>query len=86
MICPHCGELTPPGPLDVRNCAPRSSARNNTSLGAISRLLRSLLAWRQRMRNLLPTTAKSSLPCAGTFPVRIGEFPDDGARPRPREK
>lgn len=24
MFCPHCGEPAPPGPLDVRNCAPRS--------------------------------------------------------------
>ena len=58
MICPHCGELAPPGPLDVRNCAPRLSARSDTSLTMLSRVLRWLLARRQRMRNLLPASAQ----------------------------
>lgn len=24
MLCPECGEAAPPGPLDVRKCAPGS--------------------------------------------------------------
>ena len=43
MLCEHCGELTPPGPLDVRGCAPRPKSGSNfvklMSAGLISRLI-----------------------------------------------
>lgn len=81
MICPHCGELTPPGPLDVRNCAPQSSARNDNSLTMLSRLVRWMLAWRQGTRPRPPGAS----PLRGTFHARIRESPDEGAALRSRE-
>lgn len=50
MICPHCGELASPGPLDVRQCAPRPSARNSTS----STMLARLKQWLSRRRTPNP--------------------------------
>ena len=35
MICPYCSELGPPGPLDVRSCAPRLGTRSNPRLGLL---------------------------------------------------
>ena len=67
MICPHCGELAPPGPLDVRNCAPRLSARSDTSWTMLSRVLRWLLARRQRMRNCC-LRPRSAPPLHGNIP------------------
>ena len=43
MFCEHCGELAPPGPLDVRGCAPRPKSGSNfvklMSAGLMSRLI-----------------------------------------------
>lgn len=43
MFCEHCGELAPPGPLDVRGCAPRPKSGSNfvklISAGLRSRLI-----------------------------------------------
>lgn len=84
MICPHCGELAPPGPLDVRNCAPRLSARNDTSLPILSRLLRWLPARPQGMRNLLPAIARR-LAVAREHSARAFVNLRRRARPKSRE-
>ena len=45
MICPECGDFTPPGPLDVRLSAPSLNLRRETAAadaGMLSRLLKVL--------------------------------------------
>jgi hypothetical protein len=63
MFCPECGEPAPPGPLDVRRCAPRLYAKNDASLSILSRFL----AWLHGLRNDFGESAKSSRACTGTF-------------------
>lgn len=40
MLCPECGDLAPPGPLDVRKCAPQFQSRKRLSPSISSRILR----------------------------------------------
>lgn len=56
MFCPHCGELAPPGPLDVRESAPQSPAGKGP---LASRLLG--LRWVKIIRGLFQSSATSTL-------------------------
>ena len=58
MICPECGDFTPPGPLDVRLSAPSLNLRRETAAadaGMLSRLLKVLRLLRRSQGNMIVT-------------------------------
>lgn len=75
MICPECGELTPPGPLDVRGCAPRACAREEMSPSILSALLLEL----RRVRNGFGGVAQSPRARRETFQPRVHESREEDA-------
>ena len=62
MFCPQCGELAPPGPLDVRECAPRPNTRSRVSLTMLVRLMKRLPDLWRRIQNPSHATVNLSPP------------------------
>ena len=63
MICPECGDFTPPGPLDVRLSAPSLNLRREPAAadaGMLSRLLKVLRLLRRSQGNMIVTSTDAS--------------------------
>lgn len=67
MLCPECGEVLPPGPLDLRCACPVERRR-----GLLSRLWRGVFR-----RPLSPVAARDDAVDLAELPAEQGGQPDD---------